>query len=264
MALERKVDVLLDCKPDIAIVCECAAPGRLRERSRPSWIESEPVWIGRNPHKGLAVFAFNGYAARLAGIYHPSLRYIAPVHIDGPTRCNLLAVWAQNASAGGIRKHQLGPLRRALSRYRDFLKERPAVIAGDLNSNTIWDKPGWRINHSTKVRILEEEFGLVSAYHAMRGEAHGAESEPTLYWRDRTKHGPTYHIDYVFLPGEWIGKVRQLSIGSFERWCGPGLSDHAPVIVDVVVEAIGRSGSRRRRPAASADRAPPARRAAAA
>jgi exodeoxyribonuclease-3 len=148
---------------------------------------------------------------RLAESYHPSLRYLAPVHVDGPAECNLLAVWAQNASAGSIRKHQLGPLRRGLSRYKAFLGERPAVIAGDLNSNTIWDKPGWRINHSTKVRILEESFGLVSAYHAIRGEAHGAESEPTLYWRDRTKDGPTYHIDYVFLPTAWIGKVRQLT-----------------------------------------------------
>jgi endonuclease/exonuclease/phosphatase (EEP) superfamily protein YafD len=105
---------------------------------------------------GLAVFAFNGYTARLAESYHPSLRYVAPVHISGPAECNLLAVWAQNASAGGIRKYQLGPLRRALSRYKGFLGERPAVIAGDLNSNTIWDKPGWRINHSTKVKILRK------------------------------------------------------------------------------------------------------------
>ena len=121
------------------------------------------------------------------------------------------------------------------SRYKSFLGERPAVIAGDLNSNTIWDKPGWRINHSTKVRILEESFGLVSAYHAIRGEAHGHESEPTLYWRDRTKDGPSYHIDYVFLPTGWIGKVSHLSVGAFETWCGAGLSDHVPVVVDVDV-----------------------------
>jgi exodeoxyribonuclease-3 len=212
MALDRKVEVLLDLAPDVAIVCECAEPERLRLRSRSSWMQGDPVWIGRNPHKGLAVFAFNGYAVRLAESYHPALRYVAPIHVGGPTECNLLAVWAQNASA-----------------------ERPAVVAGDLNSNTIWDKPGWRINHSTKVRILEESFGLVSAYHAVRGEPHGAESEPTLYWRDRTKDGPTYHIDYIFVPSLWIGKVRELSIGTFETWCGSGLSDHVPVVVDVDV-----------------------------
>ena len=42
-------------------------------------------------------------------------RYIAPVRISGPTEVNLLAVWAQNASAGVHRKHQLGPLRRGLA-----------------------------------------------------------------------------------------------------------------------------------------------------
>jgi len=231
MALERKAQGLLALRPDIAVISECAEPDRLRSRGA-SWMESEPVWIGRNPHKGLAVFGFNGHAVRLAEPYLASLHYVAPVHVDGPTEGNLLAVWAQNASAGGIRKHQLGPLRRAMSRYKEFLSHPAAVIAGDLNSNTIWDKPGWRINHSTKVRILEEEFGLVSAWHAVRGELHGAETVPTLYWRDRTKDGPTYHIDYVFLPSRWIEKVT-VEIGPFELWCRAGLSDHAPVIVDV-------------------------------
>jgi exodeoxyribonuclease-3 len=235
MALDRKIDVLLSLAPDIAIVCECAAPERLRLRSTSAWMKSDPVWIGHNPHKGLGVFGFNGYSARLVDTYHPSLRYIAPVRIDGPAECNLLAVWAQNASAGVNRKHQLGPLRRALTRYKGFLGEGPAVVAGDLNSNTIWDKPGWRINHSTKVRILEESFGLVSAYHTIRREPHGQESEPTLYWRDRTKDGPTYHIDYVFVPSLWIERVRELSIGAFETWCGSGLSDHVPVVVDIDV-----------------------------
>lgn len=66
MALDRKVDALLALRPDIAIVCECAEPERLRLRSKSPWMQGEPVWIGRNPHKGLAVFAFNGYAVRLA------------------------------------------------------------------------------------------------------------------------------------------------------------------------------------------------------
>ena len=231
MALHRKIERLLALKPDIAVISECAEPARLRARGA-DWLESEPVWIGTNPHKGLAVFAFNRYAVRLCEHYHPSLRYVAPVHVEGATPFNLLAVWAQNASGGVMRKHQLGPLRRAMSRYKAFLGESTTILAGDLNSNTIWDKPGWRINHSTKVRLLDERFGLVSAWHAIRGERHGAESVPTLYWRDRTKDGPTYHIDYVFLPSSLIGRAR-VEIGSFEAWCGSRLSDHVPVVVDL-------------------------------
>lgn len=97
---------------------------RLAEQN---WIENDPVWIGRRATKGLAVFTFNGYRARLSQSYWPNLRHIAPVHISGPVAFNLLAVWAQNASGGIMRKHQLGPLRRALSRYRGFLDEGPVV-----------------------------------------------------------------------------------------------------------------------------------------
>jgi exodeoxyribonuclease-3 len=230
MALERKAEHLLALRPDIAVVSECAAPERWRKL--PAWLEQPAVWIGENPNKGLAVFAFNGYATRLADQYDRNLRYIAPVHVSGPLDCNLLAVWAQNASGGITRKHQLGPLRRALAKYRVFLSERPAIIAGDLNSNTIWDKPGWRRNHTAKVAIMER-LGLVSAYHRLRNEPHGGETEPTLYWRDRRKDGPTYHIDYSFRPISWISRVRDLRLGSFEDWCGNGLSDHVPIVADL-------------------------------
>jgi exodeoxyribonuclease-3 len=56
-----------------------------------------------------------------------------------------------------------------------------------------------------------------------------------LYWCDRTNDGPAHHIDSVFLPTAWIGKVSHLSVGAFEAWCGAGLSDHVPVVVDVDV-----------------------------
>jgi len=229
MAFDRKIEGVLALKPDIAVISECAEPARLRARGADRWLESEPVWIGRNPHKGLAVFGFNGHSARLCEAYHASLRYVAPVHVTGASSFNLLAVWAQNASGGVTRKYQLGPLRRAMTRYKAFLGE---GTTGDLNSNTIWDKPGRRINHSTKVRLLEERFGLVSAWHALRGEKHGEESVPTLYWLDRTKDGPTYHIDYIFLPSPLVGRAR-IEIGGFDAWCGEGLSDHVPVLVDL-------------------------------
>ena len=234
MALDRKIDALLDTEPDVAIVCECAQPERIRARTKSSRLKHDPVWIGQNPNKGLAVFTFNGYTACISKPYYRTLQYVAPVHISGPVECNLLAVWAQNASGGVTRKNQAGPLRLALARYKRFLADRPAIVAGDLNSNAIWDKPGWRINHTATVETLEG-LGLISAYHSVRGEPQGRETIPTLYWRDRTKDGPTYHIDYVFLPIGWIERVKELSLGTFEDWCGSGLSDHVPIIVDIDV-----------------------------
>ena len=235
MALHRKFDAMLRLQPDIAVICECAEPKRLQELAGSVAFGADAVWIGDNRNKGLAVFAFNGYAVRLAEPFHSTLRHVAPVHVTGPVACNLLAVWAQNGSGGVSRKHQLGPLRRALTKYKAFLAERPAIVAGDFNNNVFWHRPGWRINHANAVATLEK-LGLASAYHVLRGELQGEETVPTLYWRDRKKDGPTYHIDYIFLPAPWLGRVRELAVGTYEDWCGSGLSDHVPMVVDVSVE----------------------------
>lgn len=232
MALHRKFEALLRLAPDVAVICECAEPERLRLRGDLKAVECDSIWIGQNPNKGLGVFAFNDYGVRLADVFYPTLRYVAPVHITGPTTCNLLAVWAQNASAGITQKNRAGPLRRALTKYRSFLCEHSAVVAGDLNNNAIWHRPGWRNNHLSAVTILER-YGLVSAYHALRGERQGCESIPTIYWRDRKKDGPTYHLDYIFFPRQWTDHVLEMTIGTYEDWCGSGLSDHVPIVLDI-------------------------------
>ncbi|HSY85447.1 MAG TPA: hypothetical protein VLA85_02670, partial [Verrucomicrobiae bacterium] len=133
MALHRKFEALLRLRPDVAVIAECAEPGRLAEQLKLPEVCGGPVWVGRNPHKGLAVFGFNGYRPHLASVHRPSLRYLAPVRVEGPVAFNLLAVWAQNFSAGIRRKRQPGPLRLGLSRYREFLAGGPAVVAGDFN-----------------------------------------------------------------------------------------------------------------------------------
>jgi exodeoxyribonuclease III len=242
MALHRKLDALRRLAPDIAVVSECACPERLRALAALDDITGDPIWIGDNPNKGLAVLAFNGYRLSLAREFHPTLRHLAPVHITGPAACNLLAVWAQNVSGGNVRKRQAGPLRRGLKKYKSFLSDGPAIVAGDFNNNVIWHKPGYWINHGISVAILES-YGLVSAYHARTGEQQGEETMPTLYWRDRRKDGPTYHIDYVFLPRAWLDRIRGFDVGSFEEWCGSGLSDHVPVVADVDVDARHRPPS---------------------
>src|SRR5689334_18278460 len=121
MALNRKFEAISRLEPDVAVICECAEPRRLAAVGALKGVCAEPVWIGDNGNKGLAVFTYSGYRARLAEPFYPGLRHIAPVTISG------------------------------------------------------------------------------SAYHELRGEAQGSESVPTLYWRDRKKTGPCYHIDYIFL-----------------------------------------------------------------
>jgi exodeoxyribonuclease III len=234
MALHRKFAALMSLRPDLAVIGECAAPDLLAERLDLSTLSCPPVWVGENGHKGLAVFAFNGWRARLAPIHNPCHRFLAPVQVEGPVAFNLLAVWAQNFSGGIKRKRQPGPLALGLARYRGFLAGAPSIVAGDFNNNVIWDRPGWRINHANTIARLDE-LGLVSAYHERYGEAPGRELRPTLYWRDRREQGPTYHIDYVFLPRAWLPALREVDVGGFAPWCGSGLSDHVPVTVDLAV-----------------------------
>ena len=122
----------------------------------------------------------------------------------------------------------------ALTRYREFFAEAPTVVAGDFNNNVYWDKPGWAMNQAGCVARLEA-LGLVSAYHWARGEAQGAERRPTHYWRDRKQDGPTYHIDYIFIPRAWTGALQHLRVGRFQPWCGSGLSDHVPLAAEITL-----------------------------
>ena len=234
MAFHRKAAPILDLNPDIAIISECAAPEVLESRGLTP--PGALIWTGDNPNKGLAVFAFGKTYLSCLPAHDPRLRHILPIRVTGPLPFHLLAVWAQNASGGNTRKHQLGPLRRAVARYRDFIAKAPTLLAGDLNNNVFWDRPGWRINHAAMVENLARH-GLTSAYHDITGEAQGAETQPTLYWRDRTRDGPTYHIDYVFRPGAWAGAGETLTIGGYDDWVGNGLSDHVPLIWDMPLPA---------------------------
>lgn len=226
----RKAAALAALEPDIAVISECAQAHLLEARGL-AVDRRRFLWVGTNANKGLAVLAFRGWHLSLDESWKPNLHHIAPVWLEGPARLALLAVWAQNASGGVTRKRQLGPLRRALSHYRRFLGAAPAILAGDFNNNRFWDRPGWGMNHMATV-AKARALGLESAWHHLTGEAEGAESVPTHYWRDRRKDGPTYHIDYVFAPPSLMTGAR-IEIGTFEDWCGNGLSDHVPVIMDM-------------------------------
>ena len=231
MALDRKFAALLSLRPDIAVIPECAKPDILRNKTDlPDDVEI--VWIGDNPNKGLGIFGFNGYRVSLHDEQAGCPRYIAPVKVAGKQHFNLLAVWAHNTKAEGWSGNQKAPFVRATERYRSFLHEPSTVVAGDFNNHVRWDKPGKINNHANAIAQLASA-RLASAYHVNRGVEHGAENEPTHYWRDRRKDGHTFHIDYVFLPSHWIPFISEMSVGTFEEWCGNKLSDHVPLTVEI-------------------------------
>jgi exodeoxyribonuclease-3 len=236
MALHRKLDALTRLRPDVAVISEAAEPARLIARE-PAFADASMIWIGSKPNKGLLIAGFGGVRVEMSRHrYDPRLHWMAPVSVHGlpgmtePLR--LLGVWAQNANEGNRQKANPGYLQDALRRYRRFLSGGPAVVAGDFNNHVLWDKPGWRMNHANEIAALSR-LGLTSAYHAARGIAAGDETDPTLYWRDRTRDGPAYHIDYIFMRRDWAAMPFRLDVGGFDDWVGPGLSDHVPLTLDI-------------------------------
>lgn len=229
MAFQRKYERLLELLPDVAIIPECANKDVIRSKA-PEFKPSSFNWVGENKHKGLGVFTFGSFKAAQALKHQEAFPYILPLSLDGPRQFNLLAVWAchnkKNSYVSGI-----GPLRRSISHYRDFIESGPTIVAGDFNDNVRWDKPNKLNKHANNVAELAI-LGLQSAYHNNRGIGQGSEPEPTIYWRNRKVDGPQYHIDYCFAPDAWMASITFVALGTFDEWVAKGLSDHVPLIVD--------------------------------
>jgi exodeoxyribonuclease-3 len=229
----RKIAALTALNPDVAVVQECSDRDTLT-RKAPDFMPTDALWTGHNRHRGLGVFSFGPYRLARHATEDTSITYALPVQVAGPHEFNLLALWSHYGKSP-VRVAAPGPTLLALSAYANFLSLRPAIVAGDLNNHVRWDRPGKASNHANTVTACAA-LGLTSAYHAFHGLEHGAERHPTLYWRDRTRTGPTFHIDYAFVPQIGIGLLRRVAVGSYARWIAKGLSDHAPLVLDFLTE----------------------------
>ena len=236
MALPRKWAALMALNPDVAVVQECATPERLSARL-PDLEPARCLWTGDNPNKGLGLFAFGDWRLEPLGGRLPGSDYFLPARVRGSAAFTLVGVWSTWRAADRL-KGSPGPLNHALDQLAGSASPGDLFLAGDFNHNARWDKPGWGWNHASSVSRLES-LGLKSAYHSARGVPQGDEPEPTIYWRNRTADGPSYHIDYAFVPQCLPGGAVQVAVGSHADWVAAGLSDHVPLIVDVDDAALG-------------------------
>lgn len=211
----QKVQLLAALGADIAVIQECAKPAA----------ESDTCpWFGDNPLQGITVQTARPFRLRrlpeLAGVP----KFVVPVSVSGPVAFTMLAVWSKNNESD---RYVEGVV-KAVQMYRGLFAASPTILIGDLNSNCIWDSTHPRDrNHSALVALLDG-LGLVSAYHAFHGEAHGRETRPTYYFQWNAQR--TYHIDYCFIPVAWAKELRRVEIGDYEEW--KQHSDHRPLLVD--------------------------------
>jgi endonuclease/exonuclease/phosphatase family metal-dependent hydrolase len=172
----------------------------------------------------LAVIARNGYTIAALPTHPKVQRHIVPIQVDGPHRFLLLAVWSQKA-----RRHPyVQAVIQAVEAYRNLIEAQPAVVVGDFNSNSIWDRQRKGRDHSALVTLLGD-LGLVSAYHTFYRETQGAETRPTHYFR--WKKEDSFHIDHCFVPAAWANRLTSVSVGDYLEW--KGTSDHRPVLVEM-------------------------------
>lgn len=221
MAAHRKLDVLRELRPDVVVLAECASP-RVPAAQPVYAAATTSAWVGTHETKGLAVLTFGAWTLR-ALPQRPGGRLATAVVVDGPTPFHLLALWTQ--SPGYVEQAHA-----AVDTHTDLFFAGPTVVAGDLNSNRIFDREHAPRNHSTLVERLTG-LGLFSAYHEHYGEPQGAETRPTQF-QYRHAHRP-FHLDYVFLPKEWGPALRSVDVGHPGAWLAH--SDHMPVVVEADV-----------------------------
>ena len=223
-AFTRKAARIFFGSPDIAVIQECSekSAGMLAADGYAA------QWIGDNPNKGMAVFCRKDWTLRSIARSSDSLpKWIVPYEVSGRAGFTLIAVWAC-AIKGDRRASYVGQIHKALRERPEWFSSSPVVMAGDFNSNAIFDRNRPDANHSLMVRELRDKYGLVSAYHALHRQKHGEEATPTFHLYRRAEK--PYHFDYVFVPAAWRSRMK-MEIGRHCDWASE--SDHCPLMVEL-------------------------------
>lgn len=226
-ALRRKFRHLDDLDADIVVVQECENPELANSLDYGSWCENY-LWHGDDKNKGIGIFARVGIELQelnWSTLYEgSSVKYFLPCRVNNSF--NLLAVWThQNDS----------PTFGYIGQFWKYMQVNSKVfgeilVAGDFNSNVIWDKKSRWWNHSDVVRELTE-MGIESLYHLQESEMHGQESKPTFFLQRKLEK--PYHIDYVFASEKFRSEAWTLEVGEVKKWLE--ISDHLPLIADLKV-----------------------------
>lgn len=224
MAFRRKAVFIDSFNADIVVVPECEHPDKLKFTEGTKQPTAK-VWFGNNLHKGLGIFSYNNYKLKTLDVYNKDLQIVVPIEATkGRLKFILLAIWANNPNdPDGAYVEQVW---KAIHHYDDLLNNKKVILAGDFNSNTIWDRTRRIGNHSAVVDYLKYK-GIESAYHLHQNQIQGKELRPTQFmYRHRDK---PYHLDYCFASKWFLQRLLSVEIGEYDTWIKH--SDHMPVIV---------------------------------
>lgn len=210
MAFRKKVDLLLQYQPDLLIIPECEHSDKIIFPQSPT----SAVWYGDNQHKGLGVFSFGNYKLELLDCHESSFKTILPIAVSGANiDFTLFAIWANNPQDKG--NQYVGQIWKAIQYFEHFIKPERTILAGDFNSNSIWDKPRRIGNHTDLVQKLSLK-QIKSVYHHHFGHAHGNELHSTFHlYKSIDK---PYHLDYCLVSEDIMLKLTNIRIGLYNDW----------------------------------------------
>lgn len=224
-AFRKKFDSILDFHADLYIIQECENPAESQHKEYTAWATNY-LWIGDSKHRGVAVFAKP--EIKLTKLDWSNkfkdhfVKYFLPCSIND--EFDLLAVWTHKNNSPNF--GYIGQLWKYLQVNKD--KMNSVIIAGDFNSNTIWDEWDRWWNHSDVVNELKK-IGIESLYHKFTEEEQGKESSPTFYLQRKLEK--PYHIDYIFASQIFYNKLQKLEIGQVDKWLK--ISDHMPILCEI-------------------------------
>lgn len=221
-AFRKKYPHLDQLDADILIIQECENPETSTIEYK-NWAKNY-LWIGENKNKGLGIFCKDDIKMEQLHWPNESLKHFLPVRINDDF--NLLAVWSHHANSPTFA--YIGQLWKYLQVNKAKMSD--MIIAGDLNSNKVWDIWDRWWNHSDVVRELDE-LNIRSLYHEFSKEDQGQESQPTFFLqRNQSKK---YHIDYIFADRNKFTNINDFKVINEDHWFA--ISDHLPIITELNV-----------------------------
>ena len=223
-AFRKKFDRISDLGADIYVIQECEDPARTSDKKYKEWSNNH-LWIGDSKNKGLGIFAKSDIKLQLLDWSNKfrdhSVKYFLPCSVGD--KFQLLGVWTHRNNSPNF--GYMGQFWKYLQTNLENFENQ--IIAGDFNSNAIWDQWDRWWNHSDVVQILKQK-EIESIYHLLTGEEQGSEITPT-FWLQKNAEKP-YHIDYFFF-SRGFQKPKTFKIEERSDWIE--FSDHVPLILEL-------------------------------
>jgi len=227
-AFRKKHNRILSLQPDILIIPECESEDKLKF----GYLTPTPndfFWYGDSENKGIGIFSYSDFKFKLLQSFNPNFRYIIPLKVTGKDSSFLLfAIWAMDNKEYPESRY-IGQIWLAINYYQNLLSL-PCILAGDFNSNKIWDEKERVGNHSDLVSFLESK-KIFSLYHKQESIEQGNEICATFHMHRKISR--PYHIDYFFASNTIIQNGFTITIGDAQHWID--LSDHVPLTLEFTV-----------------------------